>query len=333
MREWLYPPVLVGLLGMCVTLPAQVTVECVTVGNPGNAGELSGVGASGMGPDRICGAVKYEYEIGKFEVTAAQYTAFLNAVAATDTHGLYNPQMWSHAEGCKIRRTGEAGSYRYTVAADWGQRPVNFVSWGDAARFANWLHNGQPAGPQDATTTEDGSYQLNGANDNAGLLRIKRRPKATWVIPSEDEWYKAAFHKNDGVTGNYWDYATGTDALPSNKLQSPDPGNSANFQPKDGDHTLGSPYWRTPVGTFENSKSSYGTYDQGGNVWEWIEAVHRQQGQARRGVRGASYFTQAQHLRANDRHFGLEPATEHQLVGFRVGRLPAGDGRAAGAGP
>jgi len=210
---------------------------------------------------------------------------------------------------------------------------VNFVSWGDAARFANWLHNGQPTGPQDSKTTEDGSYQLNGAKDNAALLRIKRRPKATWVIPSEDEWYKAAFHKNDGVTGNYWNYATAADALPSNKLQAPDPGNSANFQPKDGGPTLGPPYWRTPVGAFENSKSSYGTCDQGGNVWEWIEAVHRQQGQTRRGARGASYYTQGQHLRANDRHFGLEPATEHHLVGFRVGHLQARDGGVAAVEP
>jgi formylglycine-generating enzyme required for sulfatase activity len=43
------------------------------------------------------------------------------------------------------------------VVADWADRPVNYVSWGDAARFANWLHNGQPSGAQDLTTTEEGA--------------------------------------------------------------------------------------------------------------------------------------------------------------------------------
>ena len=49
--------------------------------NPGNAGELSGAGAGGYGPNRVCGAVGYTYNIGKYEVTAGQYAAFLNAVA------------------------------------------------------------------------------------------------------------------------------------------------------------------------------------------------------------------------------------------------------------
>ena len=308
---------------MCaVGAQGEVKLDTVTVGNPGNAGEPAGKGVvGGMGPGRVCGAVDYVYEMCKFEITAEQYTTFLNAVAAADAYGLYDMQMWSHAEGCKIRRSGRTGSYRYTVAAEWAQRPVNFVSWGNAARFANWLHNGQPTGPQDKATTEDGSYQLDGANDNAALLAVNRRPGATWVVPTEDEWYKAAFHRNDGATGNYWDYATSADTIPSNKLLSPDPGNNANFSASDDDRTIGKPYWRTPVGEFENSKSPYGTFDQGGNVWEWIEAVHRQHGQVKRGVRGASYFTYGQHLRSADRHFALEPVMEHQLVGFRVVRI------------
>ena len=204
--------------------PCGIVIETVTVGNLGNDGELSGEGAGGSGPDRICGAVDYVYNIGKYEVTAAQYTEFLNAVAATDTYGLYNTNMWSSSYECKIERTGSSGSYTYSVAPDWADRPVNYVSWGDAARFANWLHNGQPTGAQDLTTTEDGSYYLNGATSNAALLAVDREPDATWVIPSEDEWYKAAYHKNDGVTGNYWNYPTSTSTVPSNDLIDPDPG-------------------------------------------------------------------------------------------------------------
>jgi len=134
---------------VCVSLvsaASAVNIETVPVGNPGNAGELSGEGAGGSGPDRICGAVAYAYNIGKYEVTAGQYTAFLNAVAATDTYGLYNSSMWSSSDGCKIERTGSSGSYSYSVAGDWANRPVNYVSFWDAARFVNWLHNGQGNG-------------------------------------------------------------------------------------------------------------------------------------------------------------------------------------------
>ena len=113
---------------------ADMNIETVPVGNPGNAGELSGSGAGGYGPDRICGAVDYEYNIGKYEVTAGQYTEFLNAVAVTDTYGLYNTNMDTSSYGCQIQRSGSSGSYSYSVAGDWTNRPVNYVSWGDAAR-------------------------------------------------------------------------------------------------------------------------------------------------------------------------------------------------------
>ena len=82
----------VAVLGICMgwssVASAEVVIEFVPVGNPGNAGELSGLGAGGYGPDRICGAVDYAYNIGKYEVTAGQYCEFLNAVAATDACGL-----------------------------------------------------------------------------------------------------------------------------------------------------------------------------------------------------------------------------------------------------
>jgi sulfatase modifying factor 1 len=239
------------VLMACVSgVQAQVVIETVPVGNPGNAGELSGegAGAGGYGPDRICGAVDYTYNIGKYAVTAGQYTEFLNAVAASDPYGLYNPYMWDDPwdeYACKIERTGSSGSYAYSVAGDWADRPVNFVSWVDAARFANWLHNGQPTGAQDLATTEDGSYYLDGAMLIVEVMPITREPDATWVIPSEDEWYKAAYHYNDSVTGNYWDYPTQSDTAPTSEAP---PGTdmtngSANYY--DGGFAIGSPYYRT----------------------------------------------------------------------------------------
>jgi len=280
---------------------------------------LSGEGAGGFGPDRICGAVDYVYRIGKFEVTTGQYTEFLNAVAATDTYGLYNTDMWSDSFGCRIERTGSAGSYTYGVSADRSNRPVNVISWGDAARFANWLHNGQPTGVQDLTTTEDGSYYLNGATSNEAVSAVVRRPDATWVIPSEDEWYKAAYHHNDGVTGNYWDYLTESDTLPTSEAP---PGTdvtngSANYYASG--WTIGSPYYRTEVGAYnaKPSDSPYGTFDQGGNAWEWNEAVLDNW---LRGVRGASYGYDNESLRAASRSF-INPSFADQHIGFRVAEV------------
>jgi formylglycine-generating enzyme required for sulfatase activity len=296
---------------VCVSLvsaaSAAVNIETVPVGNPGNAADNTGYGA-----------VAYSFNMGKFEVTAGQYTVFLNAVAATeDTYGLYNTSMWSSDYGCKIEQTVTGSGYSYSVASDWANRPVNYVSWGDAARFANWLTNGQPTGAQNAGTTEDGAYFLNGAINDAALLAVTRKANAKYVIPTEDEWYKAAYHKNDRVTGNYFDYPTGSDSVPSNVLGNPtDPGNNATFD--SGGYTIGSPYYRTEVGDHENSESPYGTFDQGGNVWEWNEAVIG----SYRGLRGMSFGDvndYGLHAAYRDYYY---PSYESIYIGFRVSEVP-----------
>jgi formylglycine-generating enzyme len=306
-----------ALLGLLAGTALAVNIETVPVGNAGNTGEPSG-GGSFL---RTCGAVAYAYNIAKFEVTAGQYTAFLNAVAKTDSYGLYSTNMDYDANpsvyGCNIKRTGSPGSYGYSVAPDWADRPVGHVSWGDAARFCNWLHNGQPTGAQSTSTTENGSYYLNGATGNDALLAVTRQPNATWVIPSEDEWYKAAYHRNDGVTGNYWDYATRSNSSPSNDLIDPDPGDNANFF--QAGYTIGAPYYRTEVGEFENSESPYGTFDQGGNVSEWNEGVIG----SLRGLRGGSAYTDPESmLRAATRYYANYPTTEGHNMGFRVAYVP-----------
>ncbi len=301
----------------CAVSAQAVIIDTVPVGNPGNAPDTR-YETPGYG------SVSYTYNIGKYEVTTEQYCEFLNAVAATDTYGLYSESMDApvSSNGCNIKRAGSSGNYTYTVGdgsptdvVNWADRPVNYVSWGDAARFANWMRNGQPAGPQGLSTTEDGSYFLNGATSDAALQGVTRKANATWVIPSEDEWYKAAYHKNDGVTGNYWDFPMGSSAVPNNGNPGGDTGNSANFY--DGDYTIGSPYWRTAAGYFGNSQSPYGTFDQGGNVWEWNEAVIGPY----RGFRGASFVYSADAMRAAYRDY-YYPTYEGAGGGFRVSEVP-----------
>src|SRR5262245_47358384 len=317
-RAWISACVLVGLL---VRHAMAVNIEMVPVGNPGNAADTRYNSIS-------VGSVGYNYQIGKYEITAGQYSEFLNAVAKADPNGLYNTEMgdvFGTYPGANIQQTGSSGNFSYNVAADWADRPVNFVSFWDAARFANWLHNGQPTGPQGPATTEGGAYHNVGDQTLFG-----RNPGAKYFIPTENEWYKAAYHKNDGVTGNYWDYPTASDSLAGNTL--PDPGSHANFYGSfgedilgNGGYTIGSPYFRTNVGEFANSASPYGTFDQGGNVWEWNET---KVSSSSRGLRGGSFGDrigtggwqgELAALRVNDGNVPQPfPYGASSLFGFRV---------------
>ena len=63
---------------------AKITLDWVTVGNPSSTNDDTGYGI-----------VSEIYRTSKYEITAGQYTEFLNAVAATDTYSLYNTSMCS----------------------------------------------------------------------------------------------------------------------------------------------------------------------------------------------------------------------------------------------
>src|SRR5262245_16206402 len=121
------------LVGLLVGRAMAVNIEMVPVGNPGNAPDTR-YDATGFG------SVGYNYQIGKYEVTVGQYIEFLNAVAKADPNGLYRMDMGSDLQGANIQRTGSSPNFHYsvgdyfgTVAADWLNRPVNFVSFWNAA--------------------------------------------------------------------------------------------------------------------------------------------------------------------------------------------------------
>src|SRR5215212_1310353 len=162
------------------TSASAITIDTVPVGDAGNPNDPATGG--------LYGGVNYDYRIGKYEVTVGQWVAFLNAVAATDTYGLFNEQMQTFAPLASIARSGTAGSYTYSAIGS-PNHAISMISWGDAARFSNWLHNDQPTGSQNASTTEDGAYTLKGAANTAQLLTVIRNPNAKWFIPSENEWY------------------------------------------------------------------------------------------------------------------------------------------------
>jgi formylglycine-generating enzyme required for sulfatase activity len=248
---------------------AAVSIEYVTIGDAGNDADTTGYGA-----------VAYEYRIGKYEVTNAQYANFLNAVAKTDTHGLYNTGMNHHG----IARNGSSGSYGYSVTAGFENRPVVYVSWFDSARFTNWLGNGQGAG-----STEVGAYSL---GVGTGIVTVN--PGATIYLPSEDEWYKAAYYNGD--LNFYSLYPNGDDAITVA---------DANYNNSVG-HS-------TDVG-FYPSASDYGTHDQAGNVWEWNDAVIG----SSRGLRGGSWGADPAYNLSSTVRSSSATTSEDAFIGFRV---------------
>ena len=128
-----------------------------------------------------------------------------------------------------IVQSGISGSYSYSVASSRENDPVSTVSWGDAARFCNWLANRQPAtGVENASTTEDGSYALNGAVTDQQLALVTRSPAAVYVIPTQNEWYKSSYYKGGSANAGYWSFPTQSDTPPSNFLSTTGT-NNANF--------------------------------------------------------------------------------------------------------
>ena len=253
------------------------------------------------------------YQIGKYEVTAGQYTEFLNAVAKDDPNGLYHTAMAIPGGliGTNIQRSGSSPNFSYSVAADWADRPVNLVTFWDSVRFANWLHHGQPTGPQGPGTTEAGAY-----HDVGSQTLFGRNAGANFFIPTEDEWYKAAYHdQTAGLAATYFDYPTGTNTMPGNDInETTNPGNNANYF--SGNYAIGSPYFRAVAGEFELSDSPYGTFDQGGNVFEWNETAVTG---SSRSLRGGSFFEVSASTNLHASSFQQsDPTLEYFDVGFRV---------------
>jgi formylglycine-generating enzyme required for sulfatase activity len=220
-----------------------------------------------------------------------------------------------------INRTGASGSYMYSAKAGMGQKPVNYVSFWDAARFANWLTNGQPTGPQGNGTTEDGMYRLGGLTHPVNGLVSRQLDFSLGqngvAVASENEWYKAAYYQPVTAGGDidgYWFYPTGSNRAPSRV--------EANFDPSSGTE----PASLAAVGY--SVASYYGTFDQGGNLSEWNDT---NVGFSNRGLRGGSFLFDESSLQSSS-SFNFSPTLETSNIGFRVSSLsPIPESSAYGA--
>jgi formylglycine-generating enzyme required for sulfatase activity len=278
-------------------------IQWVTVGDPGNTADTAPAGY---------GAVATSFQIMKYEFTNQQYTDFLNSVAATDTYSLYDARMGSIARG-GITRSGSSGSYTYAVRSNMGDKPVNFVSWFDAARVSNWLMNGGTS----TSSTETGAYTLVGGQTSG--TAPARNSGATFYIPTEDQWYKAAYYKGGSTNAGYWDYATQSDTAPTAVTSGTtgigsagSTGNFANYNR--GADWNGQDGNVTTVGT-NGGASAYGAFDMSGNVSEWNDLTGA--AGSSRGLRGGSWNLSAFNVSSSDR-FSVAPSTESNDGGFRL---------------
>ena len=290
-----------------------VNIDTVFVGLPGNPPDVNHFG------DGQFGSVPYSYRIGKFEVTNDQYADFLNSVARIDSHNLFGGLSG-------IDRSNTPTGFSYAAKPNAGNKPVAGVSFWDAARFANWLHNGQPVGEQDNSTTEDGAYGLAGIT-NPPIASVFRKVDAQWVIPNENEWYKAAYYQPRELGGDaddYWKFptASNTELIPA---KSDEFGNIINPGPNianmgvhwNFDHAVGQ---LTTVGSAGSlSASFFGTFDQAGNLTEWLEDIHNFSPNTRV-VRGGDWIAAKDPAAAWYRNGG-SPNEEKDTVGFRIARL------------
>ncbi|MGA1193360.1 MAG: SUMF1/EgtB/PvdO family nonheme iron enzyme, partial [Kiritimatiellia bacterium] len=216
-------------------------METMPVGDAGNhADPLTGFGA-----------VSDAFRIGTFEVKNGEYAVFLNAVDpdGINTAKLYNISMSTEACGGISFSAGNSDGAKYDAKANMADKPVIFVTYYAMLRFANWMHHGASnyaSSALGAAVVDDGAYTLNGAA--AGPL-VAKNPGAKWWLPTEDEWYKAAYYKGGSASAGYWSYATQSDTKPG-----------YSFANASGAGSAGS------AGNFANTDRSAGWNGEDGNV-------------------------------------------------------------------
>ena len=287
-----------------VMIPAHaVTIDWVTVGDPGNVAD-----------DTTYGAVADSFQIMKYEWTNSQYVDFLNAVDpnGTNPNSIYDSRMGSNVRGGISFTDGNTAGSKYTARTNMGNKPVNYVSWFDAARVANWLFNGATG----TSSTETGAYTLNNATSGTAPAV---NPGATFYVPTRDQWYKAAYYRSGGTNAGYWDYATQSNTAPtevtaggSGDGSGGSTGNSANYNNGADWNSLNGNV--TTVGT-NGGPSAYGAFDMTGNILEWNDLTGT--ANSNRELRGGAYSQSASQLSSS---YSLTRVSsfEDLIVGFRL---------------
>jgi hypothetical protein len=213
---------------------------------------------------QMLGGVSYPYSIGRLEITVKQWVAFLNTVDRTgrDRHDLYDPTQSSSAwpkYGAINKSAQRPDGHHYVVAFPaWADKPYGFANFLRAARFVNSLFNGRLiakssglVGGFSVTTykvrlsaeTERGMYDL-GRHRRTGATRARKKG---FVVPSQNEWIKAAYYdRSGGGTYSYWKYPTNAGVFGDGTATAPAP---TTLNPTTGDVTNSA---TQPVATYHD---------------------------------------------------------------------------------
>jgi hypothetical protein len=267
----------------------QFTMDFVTIGNPGNAADTTGL-------PNPAGAVGYTYDIGKFEVSEDMITKY-NAIFGTSN----NLVITKDTRGTN--------------------KPATSITWNEAARFVNWLNTS--TGNQAAY-----KFTTSGVNDNLVLWSSVdagydannqyRNSLAKYFLPSYNEWYKAAFYDPNKLGGaGYWNYATGSDSAPTAVTGGTTAGTAVYAQ-----SFVQGPADVTNAGGI----SPYGVMGLSGNVFEWEESssdLANNSGSSLRGFRGGWWLqTNSINLSSSTRN-SASPSVQNNGYGFRVASMPS----------
>jgi hypothetical protein len=196
------------------------------------------------------GGVSYGYGIGELEVTVRQWVDFLNTVdpAGRDRHHLYSEtesgREWPRFGQIDFAAAARPGHHYALAAPEWGEKPYGFANFLRAARFANSVENGKVLSRRRGTVagfpavtyrvrlsreTETGMYEMKDRE-------MARTGKTGFVIPSQDEWIKAAYYDPSCLSGMYcyWQYPTNPGTFSEEKAEPP---LEARLDPSTGDVT------------------------------------------------------------------------------------------------
>ena len=282
---------LVGVCGLLLAQHLAVPARADVFGSGANSFQIEfvAIGQPGNPPDanpNPAGAVPYEYRIGKYEISEEMIE--------------------------KANTLGGLGITKDTRGPD---KPATSVTWYEAARFVNWLNTSTGATPAykfDAL----GNFQLWLPTDPGyDPTNLYRNSLARYFLPSLNEWHKAAYF--DPVAGHYWDYPTGSDAIPDGIDFLGDTDFDAVFY--DGTSNTG-PEDITNVGLL----SPYGTAGQGGNVREWVESAFDRRNDfpgEQRVAPGGGFGDSSNVLAAWNTQIGDGPQFGNIVTGLRVGSL------------
>jgi sulfatase modifying factor 1 len=265
--RWMMMAGLLGATGM-----AQASY--VTIGHANNAAQsASNRSHSESGGDGY-GAVGYTYQISKYQVTIADWKTFYDA-SDIGKQGTFNSTYNYWNDG--TRNVG-------TTA------PAVRISFHQAAQYCNWLTTGDAA---------SGAYTINTSGQVTAINREFRNASGwLYALPTENEWFKAAYFKANG--SGYSLYAFGLDTAPGVETDSNYGGTGGNYPGT----------WAVGTGNVEQN----GTYDMMGNVWEWM-------GDSSGVLRGGSCGYDEYDLRSSDRSTD-DPSFESGGIGFRVVAIP-----------